>query len=201
MRSLPFAFLSLSLTACASQAAPSALPTAAPSTAAVTTAARASASPSCPSAIDASTTPATWAIAPDAWPALRDRLVGAWRGTTSGGAAVDVTYRAIAGGSALAETFGSPARATMTLFHPDHGGLVATHYCAQGNQPRLRAIAVERDALRFAQADVTDLDADEAQLVELGLEFGPDGFDRIEDYRAPDGTIERTRWHFVRTDS
>lgn len=109
-----------------------------------------------------------------------------------------MSYRAIAGGSALAETFGGPTRATMTLYHSDHGGLVATHYCAQGNQPRLRAVDVQPDALRFAEADVTDLDPEEAHLVELVFEFGPEGFDRVEDYRAPDGTSERTRWHFVR---
>ncbi|MFO0612379.1 MAG: hypothetical protein U0414_07320 [Polyangiaceae bacterium] len=139
-----------------------------------------------------------WARAPDAWPRLRDRLAGVWHGTTGEGGAVDVTYAPIAGGSALAETFGGPTRATMTLFHPDHGGLVATHYCAQGNQPRLRAVAVEPDALRFAEADITDLDPEESHLVELDLEFGAEGFDRVEDYRGPDGAVERTRWHFVR---
>lgn len=137
----------------------------------------------------------------EAWPRLRSALVGAWHGTTDSGANVDVTYRAIAGDSALAETWGTPTRATMTLYHPDHGGLVATHYCAQGNQPRLRAVAASPAALRFVQADITDLDPDEAHLVELTLEFGADSFDRIEDYRAPDGTLERTRWHFVRADA
>lgn len=55
--------------------------------------------------------------------------------------------------------------------------------------------------MRFVQADITDLDEGEAQLVELTLEFAGDGFDRVEDYRAADGTIERTRWHFVRATS
>ena len=147
-----------------------------------------------------STTPA-WTTDAAAWPRLRDALIGTWHGTTETGARVDVTYRAIAGDSALAETWGSPTRATMTLYHPDHGGLVATHYCGQGNQARLRAVATSAAALRFVQSDITDLDADEGQLVELTLEFGADGFDRIEDYRAPDGAVERTRWRFVRTDA
>lgn len=139
-----------------------------------------------------------WVRDPAAWPALRDRLAGTWHGTTDDGAAVDVTYQPIAGDSALAETFGAPTRATMTLYHPDHGGLVATHYCAQGNQPRLRAVSVDANQVRFAVADVTDLDRDEAHLVSLAFEFTPDRFDRIEDYQASDGSIERTRWHFTR---
>lgn len=148
-----------------------------------------------------STTPAPWITDTAAWPRLRTALLGTWHGTTASGAQVDVTYRAIAGDSAVAETWGTPTRATMTLYHPDHGGLVATHYCAQGNQARLRAVASSTTALRFVQADITDLDADEAQLVELTFELGADSFDRLEDYRAPDGSVEHTRWHFVRAEA
>lgn len=139
-----------------------------------------------------------WAHAPDAWPRFRDALAGAWHGTTADGAAVDVVFRPIAGASALAETFGRPERATMTLYHPDHAGLVATHYCAQGNQPRLRATAIAPDQLRFAEDATTDLDPDEARLVELTFTLGADRFERVEDYLAPDGTHERTTWRFVR---
>ena len=61
------------------------------------------------------------------------------------------------------------------------------------------AAAVDGTTLRFALADVTDLDPDEAHLVELTFTLGADAFDRVEDYRAPDGSHERTRWRFVRT--
>ena len=123
-------------------------------------------------------------------------LAGTWTGS-DGGRSVDVTFRPIARGSALAETFGSPGRETMTLYHADNGGLVATHYCAQGNQPRLRA---RQDGRRyvFTLADVTDLDRAEPHLVEMEIVLGDGVFDRVEVYRAPDGTLERTRWHFVR---
>ncbi|MDQ3335987.1 MAG: hypothetical protein M4D80_12530 [Myxococcota bacterium] len=134
------------------------------------------------------------------WPDLQP-LAGAWTGTSDGGATVDVTFRPIARGSALAETFGKPGRETMTLYHADSGGLVATHYCAQGNQPRLRA---RQDGKRFVftQAEITDLDRAEPHLVEMEIVLGDNVFARVEVYRAPDGTLERTRWHFVRvTDS
>ncbi|MFO0555682.1 MAG: hypothetical protein U0271_45315 [Polyangiaceae bacterium] len=141
---------------------------------------------------------ARWLVAPDAWPRFSAALEGDWRGRAGGGAEVSVSYHSIAGGSAVAETFGSPGHATMTLFHPDHGGLVATHYCAQGNQPRLRAVSADGLHLRFQQADITDLDPGEAQLVELELTIDGDKLERLELYRAPDGSVERTLWHFER---
>lgn len=124
-------------------------------------------------------------------------LAGTWTGST-GTATVDVTFAPIASGSSLAETFGRPGRQTMTLYHADHGGLVATHYCAQGNQPRLRATEQTTNRIVFTQADITDLDPGEAHLVEMTIELGDRSFDREEVYRQPDGTLERTRWHFVR---
>lgn len=139
-----------------------------------------------------------WAHAPDAWPRFRDALTGAWHGTTADGGAVDVAFRPISGASALAETFGRPERMTMTLYHPDHDGLVTTHYCAQGNQPRLRAVAIDAHQLRFAEDATTDLDPDEARLVALTFTLGADSFERVEDYQAPDGTHELTTWRFVR---
>lgn len=130
------------------------------------------------------------------WPDLQP-LAGTWTGTSDGGAKVDITVRPISRGSALAETFGSPGRETMTLYHADQGGLVATHYCGQGNQPRLRATSDGKRYV-FKLADVTDLDRAEAHLVEMEIVLGDNTFDRVEVYRAPDGTLERTRWHFVR---
>ena len=38
-------------------------------------------------------------------------------------------------------------RETMTVFHPDHDDLVLTHYCAQGNQPRLRVAELTKGAV------------------------------------------------------
>jgi len=139
-----------------------------------------------------------WAHAPAAWPRFRDALTGAWHGTTADGGAVDVAFRPIAGASALAETFGRPERMTMTLYHPDHDGLMATHYCAQGNQPRLRAVAIDAHQLRFVEDATTDLDPDEARLVALTFTVGANSFERVEDYLAPDGTHELTTWRFVR---
>ena len=133
-----------------------------------------------------------------AWTTLQS-FAGTWAGVTDTGARVEITFRSISNGSALVETFGRPGRETMTLYHPDHRGLVATHYCGQGNAARLRVATVEGPRLVFAQTDVTDLDPQEASLVEMELTLGTDTFDRVEVYRAADGTLERTRWRFTRT--
>jgi hypothetical protein len=142
--------------------------------------------------------PPRFARSPTGWTQMQ-RLAGAWTGTTDGGSTVEIVVRPISRDSALAETFGSTeGRQTMTLYHADGGGLVATHYCGQGNQPRLRATAIERDRIVFEQDDVTDLDPGEPHLVAFELAFAADSFDRVEVYRRPDGTLERTTWHFTR---
>jgi hypothetical protein len=134
------------------------------------------------------------------WQTLAQALPGSWSGTTDAGSTVEVTFRTISKGSALAETFGSAGRETMTLYHPDHGDIVATHYCGQGNAPRLRVTQASARAVVWKQVDVTDLDRDEASLVETDLALAPDGksFERVEVYRDANGALERTRWRFVR---
>ena len=69
-------------------------------------------------------------------------LVGTWEGRFPDGRAHTVSYRLTAGGSVLVETWTlGPSRESMTLYSIDGGDLIATHYCPQGNQPRLRLVA------------------------------------------------------------
>lgn len=130
--------------------------------------------------------------APGATPATRsfDRLkslVGAWRGTWSDGRPVGLTYRLTAGGTVLVETWVlSPTRESLTLYHMDKGTLLATHYCPQGNQPRLRLAGATADRMAFAFKDVTDLDpATESHQHAFSLHFdGPNRIARRETYRS-----------------
>ena len=66
-------------------------------------------------------------------------LAGDW--TKSGGeGAVDATYRVTAGGSAVIETlFPGTPHEMVTVYTVDKGNLVLTHYCAEGNQPHMKA--------------------------------------------------------------
>jgi len=49
-------------------------------------------------------------------------------------------YALTAAGTALVETvFPGSAHEMVTVYHADGGDLVLTHYCMEGNQPRMRA--------------------------------------------------------------
>jgi hypothetical protein len=73
------------------------------------------------------------------------RLAGTWVGKAgSGEQSMDatVTYRVTANGSAVAETlFPGTGHEMVTMYTVEKGAIVLTHYCAAGNQPRMRARA------------------------------------------------------------
>lgn len=82
------------------------------------------------------------ALADDAAPravfdALK-RLAGDWKSTRPD-SSTTVNYAVIANGSALVESWTmSPTRQSMTVYTLDGSRLIATHYCPQGNAPRLQ---------------------------------------------------------------
>lgn len=87
-------------------------------------------------------------------------LAGTWEGNINGDAKekTTVSYRVIANGSAVVETlFGGTPVEMETIFHMDGARLLATHYCAGGNQPRLNAIKIEPKMLTFEMIDATNL--------------------------------------------
>jgi hypothetical protein len=86
-------------------------------------------------------------------------LVGDWEGVYSSGSPHRVSYKLTANGTVLVETWTmSPTRESMTIYALDGDRLLATHYCPQGNQPRLAL--VEKDGsgkYRFKFLDGTNL--------------------------------------------
>lgn len=139
--------------------------------------------------------------ASQAWTALQRTLPGRWVATT-GTTQIPVTFQLIANGTAILETFGNPDRPTAVVYHQDGACLVATHYCAQGNQPRLRTCAGDPDRPLLHLTDVTDRDPDEAVLVELGFDLGDaNAVTRTEDYEQPGGAHERTTFRLARVNA
>jgi hypothetical protein len=71
------------------------------------------------------------------------KLAGEWVATDAQGkptAQVVSVYKVTAAGSAVQETiFPGQPHEMVTLYHLDRGDLILTHYCALGNQPRMKA--------------------------------------------------------------
>lgn len=113
-------------------------------------------------------------------------LVGTWSAPLSEGKTIRLNYRLVASDTVLVETqTSSNGNETLTLFHLDGTRLVATHYCAQGNQPRLRLSSKpEATPLVFDLHDATNLMPKAAHLKHLELTIDTDGTaSKLEVYR------------------
>lgn len=114
-------------------------------------------------------------------------LVGTWRTADRPESALRIRFSLTAGGSVLVEEWlRDTAPHSMTVYHRDGDGLVATHYCPQGNQPRLALVASgDAATFRFAFRDATGLDgATESVLVALAFDLAtPERLVRRESYR------------------
>jgi hypothetical protein len=66
--------------------------------------------------------------------------IAAWdEGGQKGTGDVTVVYKVTAAGSAVQEVlFPGTPHEMVTMYHMDGGDLVLTHYCAAGNQPRMK---------------------------------------------------------------
>jgi hypothetical protein len=95
------------------------------------------------------------------WEKLK-ALVGTWECTEGEHPGnVTVTYELVSNGSTLMETMEMPAHSgtMVTMYAPDspNGRIIATHYCAAGNQPRMAAKALKGDTLDFQFLDATNV--------------------------------------------
>ncbi|TPH13576.1 hypothetical protein [Litorilituus lipolyticus] len=101
-------------------------------------------------------------------------LVGVWKKENGKSPNFSVSFELTANGSVLVETWLRKGRKhSFTMYHLDNEGLMATHYCPQGNQPRMK-LAKEStiDDLRFKFFDATNLsDLADSHQHSLGFEF------------------------------
>ena len=79
-------------------------------------------------------------------------LAGTWDAVTPDGPATIVYRVASAGSIVIEEMFPGTEHEMITVYHRDGEKLVATHYCAIGNQPRtaLDSSTPASEGLRFA---------------------------------------------------
>ena len=113
-------------------------------------------------------------------------LIGRWEGKFEDGRSHGVSYTLTAGGTVLVETWTlAPGRESMTLYSMDGNNLIATHYCPQGNQPRLQfAGGSDPGRLSFEFRDGTNLQVEgkshqHAFWIRL---LGEKSFERSETY-------------------
>jgi hypothetical protein len=115
-------------------------------------------------------TGATDVAAPDNSAKMLERisqLQGEWEGTYSwtggrSGGTLRVEYYTTGAGSAVVENLIQEGKRSMsTVYHLDGKDLRMTHFCAAGNQPRLKAVEVDPVAgeARFGFIDATNIDS------------------------------------------
>jgi len=141
-----------------------------------------------------------------AWSRLQT-LVGDWKGTNAGNDAegmgeVLISYKLVSNGTSLMETMQSGHDTNMiTIYHPDGSRIMATHYCAIGNQPRMVASGLSANGrtLAFAfldAANVTDPDGELMRSLVVTFQ-DPDHFSQAWTSRAKGkdqiGTFTYTR--------
>jgi hypothetical protein len=112
-----------------------------------------------------------------AWDKLKT-LVGKWKGTYTGAEGTSegrLSYALVSNGTSLMETMNSSHDEDMvTMYHVDGNRILATHYCAMGNQPRMAAPGLSADGktLAFAFVDASNVsDPDGGIMRSLVIRF------------------------------
>jgi hypothetical protein len=96
-------------------------------------------------------------------------LVGTWRNAERPDSPLRIRFYLTAGGTVLVESWEARGKPhSLTLYHRDGPALLATHYCPQGNQPRLPLTPSGKN-LAFTFRDATDLDPGESHLQRSSL--------------------------------
>ncbi len=105
-------------------------------------------------------------------------LAGTWNGPDGDGDGapdMTVTYKVTSAGHAVCETlFPGTDHEMITVYHADGTALIATHYCAAGNQPRMRCEHPDQAPLVFGFQDCTNRGKDASGKPEAcmgGLKF------------------------------
>jgi len=100
-------------------------------------------------------------------------LAGTWNHVNDKGESHGQTVFAVGGGNTVREVMFPGTTHEMTnMYHMDGTSIVCTHYCAMGNQPRMKATGAEGETIVFKLDRVSNLrSADEEYMGEMWLTF------------------------------
>jgi hypothetical protein len=109
-------------------------------------------------------------------------MEGNWAGKNSQGQPLQVTFRMIAGGSALmSEIHGDGPGNMVSMFHLDGDRLLMTHYCGAGNQPRMKVISADEKSVSFEFTDGTNIGSDDGHMQHVTF-TQPDADHHLEEW-------------------
>jgi hypothetical protein len=138
------------------------------------------------------------------WQRLKS-LVGNWEGTGNEGGKempVAVEVRMTGGGSAIMHWTGKDTPYEMiTMFHPDGPKtLIATHYCAAHNQPRMQMVsAAAPNQIAFRFKDGTNINPGDGHMVGLVITFIDNNHhDEAWSYEDHGKELPATVFHYTR---
>lgn len=119
-------------------------------------------------------------------------LVGLWQREGHSNSTFGISFELTANGSTLIETWLRKGKKhSLTLYHLDGDSLMATHYCPQGNQPRLKLTeASTSNKLGFEYFDATNLKSlDHSHQHSLGFDLSDAAhkITRSEMYKSKSG--------------
>jgi hypothetical protein len=131
-------------------------------------------------------------------------LVGQWQGDAMEGGmnhGVTLEVRMTGDGSAIMQLLGTDTPMEMlTVFHADGPVLLATHYCAAHNQPRMQMIPTSGlNRIEFRFKDGTNIGADDGHMVGLIVTFiDADHHDETWIYQDKGKELPGTVFHYSR---
>ncbi len=137
------------------------------------------------------------------WQQLRS-LVGQWRGDMEEGGKKHETaleVRMTGDNSAIMHWMaqGTPHE-MVTMFHPDGSSLLATHYCAAHNQPRMQMVSpAGPNQIAFRFKDGTNIGPGDGHMVGLVITFiDANHHDEAWSYEDKGKELPPTVFHYTR---
>lgn len=136
-----------------------------------------------------------------AWKSLQT-LVGKWDSkATEGGKEMHghLEIRMTGDGSALMHWMDAgTSHEMLTMFHPDLDDLLATHYCAAHNQPRMKLVSTTPQRVVFDFKDGTNIGPKDGHMVGVAIVMIDANHHDEEWSYEQDGKRSTTTFHYTR---